>query len=187
VACKSNQEGTGPYAWAAAYVYYYPYKLAGCHMACQNRQNRVGRKKHELALGAKLTILPHPFILKSALTMPPIRVPSISLLLLRSTAALSSKRIIRPSGLRTGFLDRTMTARRTSPRRTLTAVTDACVVAETGRARLTTQTISSPTVPQPLLTLFFKTLTHSTISAPELSMHWKIVSSLSQRKKKHIR
>ena len=43
-----------------------------------------------LTLGAKLTILLHPLILKSALTTPPIRVPNISRLLFSSTAALSS-------------------------------------------------------------------------------------------------
>src|ERR1700753_937575 len=73
--------------------------------------------------GAMLTIFPHPFILRSALTTPPIRVPSISRLLFSSTAALSSKRMKRPSGRRTGFRVRTITARRTSPLRTLTAVT----------------------------------------------------------------
>ena len=121
-------------------------------------------------LGAKLAILPQPFIRKSALMTPPIRVPNISLLLFRRTAALSSNRMILPSGLRTAFLVRTMTARRTSPLRTLTAVTEACAAADTGRARLTTQTISSPTEPQPLLTFCFRILTHSTSRAPELSM-----------------
>lgn len=124
-------------------------------------------------LGAKLTIFPQPFILKSALTSPPIRVPSISRLLFNSTAALSSKRMILPSGRRTGFRVRTITARRTSPRRTLTAFTDACEAAEMGRAFFTTQTISSPTDPHPLLTLFFRMFTHSTRSAPELSITCK--------------
>jgi hypothetical protein len=93
-------------------------------------------------------------------------------LLLSKTAALSSNQTIRPSGRRTGFLERTITARRTSPRRTLTAVTEACAARGIGRARLTTQTISSPTVPQPFLTLFLRMLSHSTTSAPELSMHF---------------
>jgi hypothetical protein len=123
-----------------------------------------------LTLGAILTILPQPFILKSALTTPPIRVPSISRLLLSRTAALSSNRTNRPSGRRTGFRVLTMTARRTSPLRTLMAVADACAAAETGRASLTTQTISSPTEPQPLLTFCLRTLTHSIRRAPELSM-----------------
>jgi hypothetical protein len=123
-----------------------------------------------LTLGAKLTILPHPFIRRSALTTPPIRVPNNSRLLLSNTAALSSKRTQRPSGLRTGFLLRTITARRTSPRRTLSTLEMACEPGDIGRARFTTQTISSPTVPQPLLTLFLSTLTHSTRSAPELSI-----------------
>ena len=125
-----------------------------------------------LTLGAKLTILPHPFIRRSALTTPPILVPNNSRLLLSNTAALSSKRIQRPSGLRTGFLLRTITARRTSPRRTLSTFEMAWEPGEVeiGRARFTTQTISSPTVPQPLLTLFLRTLTHSTSSAPELSI-----------------
>lgn len=135
------------------------------------REARRWKEKCQLALGARLTIFPHPFNLKSALTMPPIRVPSISFLLFSRTAALSSKRMKLPSGLRTGFLVRTMTARRTSPRRTFIAFTDAWVAAEMGRARWTTTTISSPTEPQPLLTLFFRTLTHSTMRAPELSMH----------------
>ncbi len=124
----------------------------------------------QLTLGAKLTILPHPFVRKSALTTPPIRVPNNSRLLLSNTAALSSKRTDRPSGLRTGFLLRTMTARRTSPRRTLSTLETACWPGEMGRARFTTQTISSPTLPQPLLTLFLSTLTHSTSRAPELSI-----------------
>lgn len=42
---------------------------------------------------AKLTILPHPFALNSALTTPPMRFPIISFLLLIRTAALSSKRM----------------------------------------------------------------------------------------------
>ena len=117
-----------------------------------------------------LTIFPHPFILRSALTTPAILVPSISRLLFSNTAALSSNRMSRPSGLRTGFLVRTMTARRTSPLRTFTAVLDACAAADTGRARFTTHTISSPTPPQPLLTFCLRTLTHSTKRAPELSM-----------------
>lgn len=126
----------------------------------------------ELTLGAKLTIFPHPFIRRSALTTPPILVPNNSRLLLSNTAALSSKRTQRPSGLRTGFLLRTITARRTSPRRTLSTFEMACEPGELeiGRARFTTQTISSPTVPQPLLTLFLRTLTHSTSNAPELSI-----------------
>lgn len=125
---------------------------------------------HGLTLGAKETILLQPFSLKSALTMPPIRVPSISRLLFSRTAALSSKRTYVPSGRRTAFLVRTMTALRTSPFRTLTALTEACVAADIGRARLTTQTISSPTDPTPLLTLFLRIFTHSTRRAPELSM-----------------
>ena len=123
--------------------------------------------------GAKLTIFPQPFIRKSALTTPPIRVPNISLLLFKRTAALSSNRMKRPSGLRIAFLVRTMTARRTSPRRTLTAVVEAWAAADTGRARLTIQTISSPTEPQPLLTFCLRTLTHSMSSAPELSITCK--------------
>ena len=109
---------------------------------------------------------------RSALTTPPIRVPSISRLLLSRTAALSSKRMKRPSGLRTALRVRTITARRTSPWRTFGAEADAAP--EMGRARLTTQTISSPTLPQPLLTFCLRTLTHSMRSAPELSMTWKI-------------
>lgn len=122
-------------------------------------------------LGAKLTIFPHPFILKSALTRPPILVPNISLLLFSKTTALSSNRMNLPSGLRSCFRALTMTARLTSPRLTLAAEVETCEAADTGRARLTTQTISSPIEPQPLFTLFFRTLTHSTRRAPELSMH----------------
>ena len=133
-----------------------------------------------LTLGAKLTILPHPFIRRSALTTPPIRVPNNSRLLLSNTAALSSKRTHRPSGLLTGFLLRTITARRTSPRRTLSTFETVCAPGEMGRARLTTQTISSPTVPQPLLTLFLSTLTHSTNSAPELSITFFCVNWLER-------
>ena len=121
-------------------------------------------------LGAKLTIFPQPLILKSALTTPPIRVPNISLLLFNRTAALSSNLTKRPSGRLTGFLVRTITARRTSPLRTFTAVADACAAAEIGRALFTTQTISSPTEPHRLLTFRLRTLTHSTSIAPELSM-----------------
>ena|ERR1700722_16544314 len=135
------------------------------------------RTEGALTLGAKLMILPHPFILKSALTTPPIRVPSISLLLFSKTAALSSNRTKRPSGLLTGFRVRTITARRTSPLRTLIAVAEACTAAEMGLALFTTQTISSPTEPQRLLTFRLRTLTHSTSKAPELSMTWRIVSS----------
>lgn len=131
--------------------------------------NILSDKHLERTFGAKLTILPHPFMRKSALTTPPIRVPNISRLLLSSTAALSSNRMNRPSGLRTVFLVRTMTARRTSPLRTLIAFEPLCA-AEMGRARLTTQTISSPTLPQPLFTFCLRTLTHSTSKAPELSM-----------------
>ena len=130
-----------------------------------------------LTLGAKLTILPHPFIRKSALTTPPRRVPNISRLLFRSTAALSSNRTTRPSGRRTGFRHRTMTARRTSPRRTFKTLETACAPGDMGRARFTTQTISSPTPPQPLLTLFLRTLTHSTRRAPELSMTCFLLST----------
>src|SRR5712671_4924834 len=138
------------------------------------RRSEPRNQKDSLTLGAKLTILPHPFILKSALTTPPMRVPSISRLLFNNTAALSSKRTQRPSGRRTGFLQRTITARRTSPRCTLGALDTAaepepdpepdCAWGEMGRARLTTQTISSPTLPHPLFTLFLRTLTHSTRS-----------------------
>lgn len=127
-----------------------------------------------LTFGAKLKILPHPFILKSALTTPPILVPNISRLLFNNTAALSSNLTTRPSGLLTDFLVRTITALRTSPRRTFIAVAERDADAGMGRARLTTQTISSPTEPQPFVTLFLRTLTHSTMSAPELSMHWVV-------------
>lgn len=138
-------------------------------------QRRYESKHIVFTLGAKLTIFPHPFILRSALTTPPIRDPNISLLLFNSTAALSSNRTVRPSGRRTAFLVRTMTARRTSPLRTFTAVADACAAAEIGRARITMQTISSPTDPQPLLTFCLRTLTHSTRRAPELSMTCELV------------
>lgn len=123
-----------------------------------------------LTFGARLATLPQPFIFSCALTTPPIRVPSISLLLLSRTAALSSKRIQRPSGRLSGFLVRTMTARRTSPLRTFTAVTDAAADSDTGLAFFTTQTISSPTPPHPLFTFCLSTLTHSINVAPELSM-----------------
>jgi hypothetical protein len=153
------------------------YYLCVCHVLESASENGDGDGGYStgtivgwLTLGAKLTILPHPFIRRSALTTPPIRVPNNSRLLLSNTAALSSKRTQRPSGLRTGFLLRTITARRTSPRRTLSTLEMACEPGDIGRARFTTQTISSPTVPQPLLTLFLRTLTHSTSSAPELSI-----------------
>lgn len=136
----------------------------------------------KLTLGARLTIFPHPFSLRSPLTMPPIRVPSISLLLLSRTAALSSNRTNVPSGRLTDLRVRTMTALRTSPRRTLTALTDACVAADTGLAFCTTTTISSPTEPQPLLTLFLRTLTHSTTNAPELSITYRNKLNLYQEK-----
>jgi hypothetical protein len=153
-----------------------------CYMTCSTISKKEKEKKRcVFTLGAKLTIFPHPFILRSALTTPPIRVPSISLLLFNSTAALSSNRTIRPSGRRTAFLVRTMTARRTSPLRTFTAVADACAAADTGRARMTTQTISSPTEPQPLLTFCLRTLTHSTRRAPELSMTCEHVKGCQTR------
>ncbi len=96
-----------------------------------------------MTLGAKLAILPHPAARSSLATTPLTRVPSGSFLLFRSTHALSSNRITRPSGLVISFLVRTMTACRTSPRRTF------CVLAwpgvfEMGRAFCTTTTISSP-------------------------------------------
>ena len=150
-------------------------------MSCNLRTDSWRRKdgerfvRSELTLGAKLTILFHPFNLRSALTIPPIRVPSISRLLFSRTAALSSKRTTVPSGRRTSFRVRTMTARRTSPRLTLTAFTDAWAAAEIGLAFCTTTTISSPTEPQPLVTLFFKTLTHSARRAPELSITYKML------------
>jgi len=120
--------------------------------------------------GASDKILLQPFWRKSALTTPLNRVPSISRLLFNSTAALSSNRIMRPSGRLTALRVRTTTARRTSPRRTLTAVEDARAVALIGRACCTTTTISSPTVAQPWLILCLSTFTHSTISAPVLSI-----------------
>lgn len=119
--------------------------------------------------GAKLTILPHPFNRKSALTTPFIRVPRSSFFLFRSTAALSSNRIYLPSGRRYSFFVRTMRARCTSPRLTLT-IFDVGELLGMGRARLTTQTISSPTVPTPGVLFAFSTFTHSTRSAPELSI-----------------
>ena len=147
----------------------------------RERPSENGDGYRTLTLGAKLTIFPHPFIRRSALTTPPIRVPNSSRLLLSKTAALSSKRTQRPSGLLMGFLLRTITARRTSPRRTLSTFEMACCVGEMGRARFTTQTISSPTVPQPLLTLFLRTLTHSTSSAPELSITFFFFGEVSER------
>jgi len=138
-------------------------------------------------LGAKLTIFPQPFNRRSALTIPPIRVPSISLLLFNNTAALSSNLTNLPSGLLTAFLVRTIKARRTSPRRTFNAVAEEACAAVSGRARLTTQTISSPTDPQPLLTFCFRTLTHSTRRAPELSITCsKGVSALQLSKDKTL-
>ena len=44
-----------------------------------------------------------------------------------------------------------------------------------GRAHFTMQTTSSPMLPKLLLTLFLSTLTHSTSSAPELSMTYCFV------------
>lgn len=107
----------------------------------------IVRKQEQLTLGAKLKIFPQPFVLNSALTGPPIRVPSISFLLFNSTHALSSNFTMRPSGLAAGFLVRTMRALLTSPRLTFTAVEERRAEAGIGRARLTTQTISSPTPP----------------------------------------
>jgi hypothetical protein len=37
-----------------------PLQVTTCHIACQNRQNRVGCARHQLTLGAKLTIALHP-------------------------------------------------------------------------------------------------------------------------------
>lgn len=96
-----------------------------------------------MTLGARLAILPQPAARSSLATTPLTRVPSGSFLLFSRTHALSSKRMTRPSGLVISFLVRTMTACRTSPRRTF------CVFAwpgvlETGRAFCTTTTISSP-------------------------------------------
>lgn len=126
-------------------------------------------KKERRTLGAKLTILPQPFNLKSELTTPFIRVPRSSFFLFSKTAALSSKRIYLPSGRMYSFFVRTMRARCTSPRRTLTML-DVGALLGIGRARLTTHTISSPTVPTPGVLFAFSTFTHSTRSAPELSM-----------------
>ena len=130
-------------------------------------------------LGASATIFPHPFSLRSPLTTPPTREPSISLLLLISTAALSSKRTTRPSGRTAVFLVLTTTARRTSPRFTLRAAAvdvfaEPDSVEGIARARSTTHTIWSPTPAKPCPDLFLSTLTHSTRRAPVLSIIWNI-------------
>lgn len=126
-------------------------------------------------LGASATIFPHPFNRRALLTTLPTREPSISLLLLISTAALSSNRTTRPSGRISVFLVLTTTARRTSPRFTLSAAA-VDVFAEPDsvdgieRARSTTHTIWSPTPAKPWPDLFLSTLTHSTRRAPVLSI-----------------
>ena len=78
------------------------------------RQFLRGKEHQENAAAVKNppseTIFPHPRALNSAATTPPIRFPIISFLLLTNTAALSSKRMYRPSGLRVGYLVRTTTA-----------------------------------------------------------------------------
>ncbi len=130
----------------------------------------TGEKRRLRTFGAKLTIFPHPLLLSSALTGPPILVTSISLLLFKRTAALSSNLTNCPSGVLAGFFMGTITARRTSPRWTLTAVEEERAAAEMGHVRLTTQAISSPTPPKPWFTLCLSTLTHSMRSAPELLM-----------------
>ena len=97
-------------------------------------------------------------------------VPTHALVLAAHCAHLPALPPSRPSGRATGLRVRTITARRTSPRRTFVVAAACPSATETGRARLTTHTISSPTPPQPLLTFCLSTLTHSTRSAPELSM-----------------
>ena len=122
-------------------------------------------------------IRPQPFSLSSAATTPLILVPNSSLLLFKRTAALSSNRIERPSARLVSFFVRTTTARRISPLRTLF---DANRFDDDedgpdefwgiGRARLITHTISSPIRAWPCRPLNLRTLMHSAISPPELSM-----------------
>lgn len=125
-------------------------------------------------------------------------MPSSSRLLLRRTAALSSNRIERPSGRFVSFFVRTTTARRISPRRTLFDASKFDDEEDgpdefwgIGRARLITHTISSPVQFKsyqhhsfksllsfksspiracPCRPLNLRTLMHSAISPPELSM-----------------
>jgi hypothetical protein len=123
-------------------------------------------KANHATFDASEHILLQPFSRSSAATTPLTLVPSNSrcireitisrtistridkslhTLLLSSTAALSSKRIHLPSGRRVSFLVRTMTARLTSPLLTLLAAAEpGAVPVGTGRAFLTTTTISSP-------------------------------------------
>lgn len=125
--------------------------------------------------GAMATIFAHLFCLTSPATTPRIRFPMGCPALESITIALSSKTIRVPSRRRTGDRVRTTSPRRTSP--FLSFPTEATVElleeleevspVGTGRAFLTTQTISSPNEaerPPP------RTLMHSASRAPELSM-----------------
>src|SRR5690606_24115010 len=69
------------------------------------------RGGHYSTSGASEMIFINPLERSSRTTGPKIRVPIGSSLLLTSTAALLSKRITLPSGRRTSFLVRTITAR----------------------------------------------------------------------------
>jgi hypothetical protein len=96
-----------------------PHGPSGCLNLVSPYAPSLARRFNYTTLGAKLQILLHPLSLSSLATTPVTLVPKRSLLLLRSTAALSSNLTYLPSGLLVSFFVRTTTACRTSPRRTL--------------------------------------------------------------------
>ena len=96
-------------------------------------------------MGAMDRILLHFFLFSSEPTTPLIREPTGSPDLLRRTQALSSKRTTEPSRRWTGYLVRTTTAWRMSPRLTLLAEERPAIPEEAApRCSWTTTTILSP-------------------------------------------
>lgn len=163
-------------------------------------------------IGANDRIFDHCFCLSSAATTPLTLDPMGSPALLMSTQALSSNLTTLPSGRCHFFAVRTTTACRTSPRRTLLAALMETLLPVSGpkfRCFFTTTTMRSPACPvnlyphcvtrplsggPPPSHLFHiptlagrfdrRTLTHSTIAAPELSMQlmsdWIVMHELLQ-------
>lgn len=123
-------------------------------------------------MGASDKIFDHCFCLSSAATTPLTLDPIGSPALLISTQALSSNLTTLPSGLCHFFAVRTTTACRTSPRRTLFAALMETLLPVSGpkfRCFFTTTTMRSPTFAG---RFDRRTLTHSTMAAPELSMQF---------------
>src|SRR5450432_4938824 len=101
----------------------------------QNHHVAFANLLHHNTSGAKEMIFMNCTLRNSRVTGPKIRVPMGSSLLVRSTAALVSKRINDPSARRTPLLVRTTTASYTSPFFTLPR----------GIASLTLTLMTSPT------------------------------------------